>query len=81
MIAVLYIVEIKKRCVFKIIWGIKTDVDLLQKLILTQIVLRKYGTETEEMKIDCLLKNKVSQHVMFRNNSSTGRRETLSIYA
>lgn len=57
MIPVLYVAEIKKRCVFKIILGIKTDVDLLQKLILTQIVLRKYGTETLK-KIDCLLKKK-----------------------
>lgn len=52
MIPVLYIAEIKKD-VFKIILGIKMDVDLLQKLILTQIVLRKYGTETLR-KINCL---------------------------
>lgn len=67
---------------FKIILGIKTDVDLLQKLILTQIVLRKYGTETAENRLFIKKeKQKVSEHVMFRNNSSTGRRETLCIYA
>lgn len=75
----MYIVEIKKG-VFKIILGIKTDVDFLQKLILTQTVLRKYGKETEENRL-FIKKKKVSEHVMFRNNSSTGRRETLSIYA